>query len=180
MNGNSSRVGEPVDAAAEEPVELSIVTSDGDGVPETARAAPASARETIRLGDDGDDWAMDAVPVAEALGRADREDGGRDVVITDRGLHLIDRRSPLAATTSCPTPSISMATLMVTSTAMIRAPFSSMTTELATPSASGTQPRQGLSPVSASAVSGSTGLRIGSASSGWRSSVSALSLSSVS
>ncbi|MBT5553091.1 MAG: FtsQ-type POTRA domain-containing protein [Ilumatobacter sp.] len=76
---------EPVDAVADEPVELSIVTSDGDGAPETTRAVPASARETIRLGDDGDDWAMDAVPVAQALGRADREDGVRDVVITDRG-----------------------------------------------------------------------------------------------
>ncbi len=85
----------PVDPLSE-PVELSIVTSDGDedGAAETSVAVPASERGTIRIGDDFGDGAIDSVPVAEALGRADREDGVRDVVITDR--RLVTDRSTIA------------------------------------------------------------------------------------
>jgi cell division septal protein FtsQ len=89
-------IDEPVGEPVHEPVALSIVTSDGDndGMAETSVAVPGPERQTIRIGNDFGDEAIDSMPVAEALGRADREDGVSDVVITDR--QSVSDRSTIA------------------------------------------------------------------------------------
>jgi cell division septal protein FtsQ len=92
----SELLDESIDEPVGEPVELSIVTSDGDndGMAETSVAVPGPERQTIRIGNDFGDEAIDSMPVAEALGRADREDGVSDVVITDR--QSVSDRSTIA------------------------------------------------------------------------------------
>jgi cell division septal protein FtsQ len=69
-----------------EPLELSIITSDGDGhdAHEPPSVTPPADRQTIRIGGDFGDAVIDAVPVAEALGRADRHADVSDVVVTER------------------------------------------------------------------------------------------------